>query len=422
MTDVLRKSLNWVYWGGIAQSATDTFATGTLITAYALLLGAGDFAIGLLGAVPFIGNLMHIFAAFLLEKGFSVKKLSIVTSAVSRPFFLVAAVLAFFPRSDWVVPTLICCLLMVYSIGNIAGGAWRPWMKNLVPNRLMGSFFSSRFKGMMIAKIVCFAFCWLILEYYRRYFPAQELHAYFYLLLLSFLISVFGVYTTTQVADVKVSTPSKMSFVQKIKMCMKKKEFVHLMTVLGCLNFVVNFVTPFLTVFLLQKLNLSMPTVVFLTLFPQVVYVIAIKKIGALSDSKGLPRMMTILLPSYPVVLACFVFLFTVKMPVVLFWTLLIAAHICLGVGQAAVALGSNNLSLLFIPKCSAVVYLAVNSSVIAFCGALGSVAGGSFMTIAAKISQMFSVPNGNWYGLFFLTFILFLPITNAFKNLKRID
>ena len=97
MASVLRKSLNWVYWGGIAQSATDTFATGTVITAYALLLGAGDFAIGLLGAVPFIGNLMHIFAAFLLEKGISVKKLSVITSAVSRPFFLAAAVLAFFP-------------------------------------------------------------------------------------------------------------------------------------------------------------------------------------------------------------------------------------------------------------------------------------------------------------------------------------
>ncbi len=422
MASGLRKSLNWVYWGGIAQSATDTFATGTVITAYALLLGAGDFAIGLLGAVPFIGNLMHIFAAFLLEKGVSVKKLSVVTSAVSRPFFLVAAVLAFFPHTVWVVPALIGCLLMVYSIGNIAGGAWRPWMKNLVPDRLMGAFFSNRFKGMMIAKIGCFAFLWLFLEYYRRYMAAQELHAYFYLLLLSFIISVFGVYTTSRVADVKVSTPSKLNFLQKIKFCMKKKEFVRLMEVLGCLNFVVNFVTPFLTVFLLQKLNLSMPAVVFLTVFPQVVYVVVIRKIGALSNSKGLPLMMAVLLPSYLIVLACFAFLCAVPVSIGLFWTLLIAAHIFLGIGQAAVALGSNNLSLLFIPKRSAVVYLAVNSTVIAFCGALGSVAGGSFMTVAVKVSQAFSVPNGNWYGLFLLTSILFIPLIAAFKNLKRID
>ena len=422
MASVLRKSLNWVYWGGIAQSATDTFATGTVITAYALLLGAGDFAIGLLGAVPFIGNLMHIFAAFLLEKGISVKKLSVVTSAVSRPFFLAAAVLAFFPHTVWVVPALICCLLMVYSIGNIAGGAWRAWMKNLVPDRLMGSFFSSRFKGMMIAKIGCFAFLWLFLEYYRRYMAAQELHAYFYVLLLSFLISVFGVYTSTQVADVKVSAPSKLSFLQKIKFCMKKKAFVRLMEVLGCLNFVVNFVTPFLTVFLLQRLTLSVPAVMFLTVFPQVVYVVVIKKIGALSDSKGLPCMMAVLLPSYLIVLACFAFLCAVSVPIGLFWALLIVAHIFLGVGQAAVALGSNNLSLLFIPKRSAVVYLAVNSTVIAFCGALGSVAGGSFMTVAVKVSQAFSVPNGNWYGLFLLTAVLFIPVIAAFKNLKRID
>ena len=164
MKSSLRRSLDYVFYGGIAQSAVDTFATGSLITAYALLLGANNIAIGILGAVPYIGNLMHILASYILEKGYSVKKLSLITSFLSRPFYLFAALLAFFAGESWTVPALILFLTTVYSIGNIAGGAWRPWMKELVPDSIMGRFFAHRFKYMMIAKVVCFLIAIIIYD------------------------------------------------------------------------------------------------------------------------------------------------------------------------------------------------------------------------------------------------------------------
>lgn len=422
MQNSLRKSLNWVYWGGIAQSATDTFATGAIITTYALLLGANNIEIGILGAVPFIGNLMHIFAAYLLEKRHSVKKISIWSSFISRPFYLFAAMLVFFPSFPYAVSALILFLTAVYSIGNIAGGAWRPWMKELVPNRVMAGFFSARFKGMMIAKIVCSGLAFILLEYYKRYNPSHELYAYFWLLLLSFCINMFGAFTLTQVKDVKVYTPSTLSFFEKIMLCVKKKEFVRLMGALGYLNFIVNFVTPFFVVFLLVRLGLSSALIVFLTIFPQFVYVFAIKKIGKLSDKKGLPFMMAALLPAYMGVLAIFCLLNAVSLPVVLFWILLIFAHILLGVGQAAVALGSNNLSLLFIPKQQAPVYLAVNGTFIALIGAIGSIAGGVFMQTVQNYFAALHIANAQWYAMFGLAIIMIMPMIWWFKNLKKIS
>lgn len=56
----LRKSLNNVFYGGVATSAMDTLATGPFLIAYALLFGAGNLAIGFLGSIGFVGNLMHL--------------------------------------------------------------------------------------------------------------------------------------------------------------------------------------------------------------------------------------------------------------------------------------------------------------------------------------------------------------------------
>ena len=79
---LLHHSLNYVYWGGIATSAKDTLAVGPTLTAYALLFGAGNFAIGLLGAVPFIGNLIHLLVAYLIERGVTVKKIAVICKDV----------------------------------------------------------------------------------------------------------------------------------------------------------------------------------------------------------------------------------------------------------------------------------------------------------------------------------------------------
>ena len=64
----LNKSLDYVFRGGFATSAMDSLAVGSTLTAYALLLGAGNFAIGFLGAIPFIGNMAHILSSYLIEK------------------------------------------------------------------------------------------------------------------------------------------------------------------------------------------------------------------------------------------------------------------------------------------------------------------------------------------------------------------
>ncbi len=418
----LRHSLNNVFYGGVAQSAMDTFATGTLITAYALLLGAGNFEIGILGAVPFIGNLIHIMVSWLLEKGYSVKRMSVLSAFIARPFYLLAAGLVFFVGQGWTVPALILFLIGAYAIGNIAGGAWRPWMKDLVPNAIMGRFFAHRFKYMMIAKIICFTFAYYLLRYIQENNPENEIAAYAVMLLIAFCIGLYGAYTLTQVQDVVLKIKPDISFWQKIVFSLKNKAFVQMMSALGSLNFAVNFVTPFITVFMLEHLKIPTSTVIVLTVFSWVIYTVIIKKQGRLADKTGPHMLLYTSLPLFIIAIIIFAVLNAGYLTGNGLLTGLVVAHLFWGLGTAGIALGTNNLSLLYVPKESSSVYLAVNGSGIALMGALGSIVGGAMILVCERFAGKWHMLNGEWYLFFGLSALLSFGAMIQFKRLKRSD
>src|SRR4051812_15142944 len=58
-----------------------TVTAGAFLTGFALLLGAGDFELGLLGALPFIGQLFQFAGAYLEERLGQRRQLVVVTAA-----------------------------------------------------------------------------------------------------------------------------------------------------------------------------------------------------------------------------------------------------------------------------------------------------------------------------------------------------
>ena len=138
----LKRSLKFVFWGGVSTSFVDTLVVGPILLAYAALFGAGDIAFGILGAIPYFGNLAHLISAWLIEHNFSIRKTAFRTAFVSRFFLLIAALLAFYPQMPGALIILISALTLKYFIGCISGGLWLPWMKSLIPSKMMGRFFS----------------------------------------------------------------------------------------------------------------------------------------------------------------------------------------------------------------------------------------------------------------------------------------
>ena len=418
----LHRSLDYVFRGGVATSAMDSLAVGSTLIAYALLLGAGNVAIGILGAIPFIGNMIHLFASYLIEKGVSAKKIALISSFVARPFYLIAALLCFFPNAPWAVPVLIISLLFSYLIGSMCGGAWMPWMKALIPAKLMGKFFSHRFKWMMIAKIVCFIFAFALVKIATPY-KNGELYSYAFLIFLAFLISLYGAYTFIHVEDKKIETKPDMAFVQKVAHTFKNKPFSKLLTALSVLNFSTSFITPFLTVFMLKNLNVPMSTIIALTLLQWIVYTFVVKKWGKMSDKKGPEK---ILIASIPIFILCtlvFLGLNIFLVQGILLLGILIFVNILLGISTAALALGINNTSLLYMPKDMSSVYLSVNSVFKSFAAALGSIIAGYALQGFAALANILSITNQTvfqWNMFYLTTIILCILSIYLLKKVKK--
>ena len=418
----LHQSMDYVFRGGVATSAMDSLAVGSTLTAYALLLGAGPVAIGILGAVPFIGNMIHLLSSYLIEKGISAKKIALWSSFLARPFYLIAAALCFFQGASWAVPVLIISLLFSYLIGSVCGGVWMPWMKELIPARMMGRFFSHRFKWMMIAKIICFIFAFILLKIATPY-QNGELYSYAFLIFLAFLISIYGACTFFYVEDKKIPTKEDMPFVKKVAHTFQNKPFSKLLTALSVLNFATNFLTPFLTVFMLKNLNVPMSTIIILTLLQWLVYTFVVKKWGKMSDRKGPEK---ILIASIPIFVLCaliFMGLNIFPLTGIMLNAVLVLVNILLGVSTAALALGINNTSLLYMPKNMSSVYLSVNSVFKSFAGALGSIMAGYALIAFEKTAQFFEIANKTlftWNLFYVTTIILCILSIYLLKKVKK--
>ena len=111
----------------------DTLAAGSLLTAYAVSLGAGPLVLGLIGGVAYWGSAFNIVGAYLVSRGFSARKLTVGLSFASRPFYVLSALLALFPlwtnRSWW----LFGFSWLSYALGGISAGAYYPWLKQTSP-------------------------------------------------------------------------------------------------------------------------------------------------------------------------------------------------------------------------------------------------------------------------------------------------
>lgn len=418
----LHQSMDYVFRGGVATSAMDSLAVGSTLTAYALLLGAGPVAIGILGAVPFIGNMIHLLSSYLIEKGISAKKIALWSSFLARPFYLIAAALCFFQGASWAVPVLIISLLFSYLIGSVCGGVWMPWMKELIPARMMGRFFSHRFKWMMIAKIICFIFAFILLKIATPY-QNGELYSYAFLIFLAFLISIYGACTFFYVEDKKIPTKEDMPFVKKVAHTFQNKPFSKLLTALSVLNFATNLLTPFLTVFMLKNLNVPMSTIIALTLLQWLVYTFVVKKWGKMSDRKGPEK---ILIASIPIFVLCaliFMGLNIFPLTGIMLNAVLVLVNILLGVSTAALTLGINNTSLLYMPKNMSSVYLSVNSVFKSFAGALGSIMAGYALIAFEKTAQFFKITNKTlftWNLFYVTTIILCILSIYLLKKVKK--
>jgi hypothetical protein len=112
---------------------------GAAITGWALYLGCGPLGVGLLGALPYLAQLMQLPGAWLTSRLGS-RRAALLTVGLSRQAFLPLMVLPFVPLPLEVKrAVLVACAAVHHGCGILCNNAWVTWMGDLVPPRVRGA-------------------------------------------------------------------------------------------------------------------------------------------------------------------------------------------------------------------------------------------------------------------------------------------
>jgi len=375
----LEHRLRGVLTSGLATRAMSTFTGGAFLVAFALKLGASNFVIGLLAAIPALAQLLQIPSIYLVEKIRNRRGIAVIASGADRIFWLFIALIPFFLSPGAGLVFLLVAVLLHSSLSAVTNCSWNSWMRDLVPQDQLGSFFSKRMRLMTGLGIVLSLTAGFYIDYWKKLFPTNELYAYSILFSTGFLVGMLGVYFMATIPEPPMAPAERgVSFFGVLSQPFKDADFRELMMFLGSWNFAVNLAAPFFTVYMLKKLQLNMSLIIGLTIVSQIMNFWFLRTWGRFSDRYSNKSVLGV---SGPLFIGCVLAFAFTTMPEkhVLTIPLLIAIHILMGISTAGVTLASGNIGLKLAPKGQATAYLAANSIVNSFAAGIAPVLGGRF-------------------------------------------
>ncbi len=354
----------------------DTLTSGAFLVAFALLLGASNTVVGLLAALcPITQLLIEVPATYLVNRSASRKPLVVLSSFFSRVFWLVIAVLPWMVAHECRWPVLITCLFMYYGLATVSGCAFNPWVRDFVPENIMGDYFGRRMAVATAAGMIAALVAAVGLQVAQWYAPGEISH-YSVIFALGGIAGLVGVYFLMRIPEPGMEAYRPRGLFEALGEPFRDSNFRRLLTYFGGWLFAINLSGPFYAVFMLKRLGLSMPIVIGLGVLSQITSIVSFRIWGKTADT--LSNKSVLIVSSY-------IYLFSVVLwpPLTLSESyflqipLLLAVHVLMGFSSAGVNLCSGNIALKASPHGHATAFLAVNTIVRGIASAAAPIIGG---------------------------------------------
>jgi len=431
----VQSGLSYVIKDGIASQSMGILTGGAFLVAFAVKLGASNFVIGLLAAIGPLAQLLQLPSIFLVEKIRNRRGIVVVTAALSRLCWLFIALSPFLFGAKIGLAVLIASMIAASALGAVSGCSWNSWMRDLIPQEILGSFFSKRMRiatGVGIALSVLAA---VYLDLWKKLFAEYEVHGYSILFLGGFAVGVLGLYYLYKTPEKRMPlAEEKSSILKLLSKPFKDENFRKLIVFMCSWNFAVNLAAPFFMVYMLKRLGLSMSFIIGLSILSQVLNFAFLKIWGKFTDRFSNKSVLAICGPLFIVSILAWTF---TTMPEKYFLTipLLIIIHIIMGLSSAGVSLASGNISMKLAPEGQATSYLAANTIANSIAAGIAPILGGKFADFFANRqldwvlnykgpTGEFSLPTLNlqqWDFFFVIAFIIGLYSIHRLSMIKEV-
>ncbi|MDB5437930.1 MAG: hypothetical protein JWM33_357 [Caulobacteraceae bacterium] len=357
-------------------NAAGAVTTGVILTAFALHLGASNFIIGLLAALPFLGQILQAPSVLLVEHTRTRKRIAVLSSLIGRSMLLPMAALAFFPGLGALVALL--GLQAIYCGTSAIGScAWNGWIRDLAPEDRLGQVFARRTLLATLANLIAGLAAAFILD--RVSSESGSRLAFCGLYVVGGVTSLISAAIVSGMPEPAMrARPAEIHLWALLTAPLRDPNFRRLVVFLTSWQFAINLATPFFTVFMVRQLGYSMTFVMLASIASQVSNALSLPFWGRLSDRFSNKSVLSVAAPIYILGIAAMTLAaqFGHGLGGEAY---LIGLHVLMGLTVAAVTLGTTNVALKLSPKGSATAYLATNAMVSSLAAGLAPILGGLF-------------------------------------------
>ena len=415
----IQESIKYSFINGITDAIVKALTSGPLLTVYAVGIGLSNLNIGLLQAILPFSNLLHLYVAKLLEKGYSPRKIAWISSFIARPFLLLIALSVFFKNTQLGIYLFIIPYIFAHTFTAFTSGAFWPWCKGFVPNKITTSYFALRTQKIILAKVLTFLIATTLVFVIHNFNPKLEIYCYSFFYVVAFVAGMICTYSLWKIMDVKLKCIPESTFVQKLKLAITNKPFLYLSLGIGLANFILSFYTVFNIVFLFENLKLTMPIVMCFTLFSNVVEITFTSIWKKYSTNKNAISILTtsslifILSTLNFIVLSLNLVNNSISLAIIL-----ITTAILLGISSSGYFIATNATSVSYVPQEMSSVYLSIlNIGRFGLTG-LGATSGGILLNSLSNNEYKWSI--FFLVCIFLFTFTYF--VTKKIKPVKHIS
>lgn len=275
--------------GAVANvNITITGAIGgsVFLTGFAMLLGANSFQLGILGALPFIGQLFQFVGAYLEERAGNRRRLVLYNALAARLIWVLLLALPFLSFLGGAqLLVFFVGLAITYALNGIAGNAWLSWMSDLVPPRRRGSYFGMRNTVGAIAAMASTFMAGLALDHFRN--QGNDALGYAVIFGVAVLAALGAAALISRQAEPPLQPRPRASLAEMFGAPLRDQPFRSFAAASIGWALVTGIAAPFFTAYGLTTLQLSFATLSLMAVVTSAVSLVFGPLIGRLQDKFG---------------------------------------------------------------------------------------------------------------------------------------
>jgi MFS family permease len=368
-SSTLRRTLPFVTWEGVFAANFISLTGSPFLIGFALFLGANDFEIGLLAAIPFLTQIAQLLAAYNIDLTGKCKVITIKSLLLAREIWWLLLPLPFM-HGEWRLKYMLL-VFVLSSVGAAMGAVgWFAWVADLIPMRVRGRYFGFRSASLALATVVTFLFAGAALDYFEKIGRTEI--GFALLIVVACASGLLAAFMMNKLPE-KKSSPSSAGidngyFLEPLK----SGEFRKLLIIFFVWNLGTGVAGAFFAAHMLTNLQMSFTQVSIYSAASLIAAILSNKPWGSLIDRYG----------SKPIIVACSLGLSIVPaiwlIPRPDYLWILGFETVYAGILWAGLNLAAFNLPLSLSPEKNRTIYLATFAVASGVGFFLASLAGGA--------------------------------------------